>query len=223
MAVENSRGITTKINILASAKKLFYNNGYEKTTFSEICKASEVNPGSVVYHFNNKITIADIIYKKFLDELNSSVEKIFPADEIIQQNMIALGLHIKLLFENPAYRRFSAEVCSNRAYREEIDNLINSVPKAYLVAKQHMAEKKARFFFLSLLGMDGLLETYIDKHIKELDFAEILEYTLELHYSFLEHEEFRKRLERTLHIIENLSIETDDSFEIIISIQLKSE
>lgn len=165
MPVENTLGIATKINILAVARKLFYEKSYEKTTFSEICRNSDVNPGSVVYHFGNKITIAEIIYKKILDDLNSSVEKMVSNEEVIQQNMIALGLHLKRLFDNPSYRRFSSEVCSNRAYREEIDSLINSVPKAYHVAKQYMNEKKARFFFISLLGMDGLLETYIHKHI----------------------------------------------------------
>ena len=60
-----STGITSENSILNVAKSMFYENGYQNSKYSELCKRAGVNHGTLVYHFGNKETIANRIYSEF--------------------------------------------------------------------------------------------------------------------------------------------------------------
>lgn len=216
MPINNSSGITTKTRIIKACKVLFYQNGFTSVTFDEICKKSGTHPGSIAYHFKNKITIAQIIYEEIINLFSNKTADFFPDEDLAQQNMIALGIHIKLLFEDSAYRRFSSQVCAERAYNEELFGLIKSVPNAFLVAKQYMSEQKSYFYFNAFLGMESFIESYIHKHIENLNFKEISSYYLELHYPFLEKEDFLNRLNKMYQALDILDIESTENFKISI-------
>jgi len=55
-------------------KKLFYLNGYKKTTYKDICEMADSNPGLINYYFKTKKKIAEIIYGNFYVEIKTAVE-----------------------------------------------------------------------------------------------------------------------------------------------------
>ena len=80
-----------------------------------------------------------------------------------------------------------------------------------------MSEQKALFYFAAMIGMDGYLESYIDRDIDRLTFDEIFNYYLELHYSFLEKVDFSRRLDRVYEDLGTLEIRVSEDFELSIA------
>jgi AcrR family transcriptional regulator len=217
MATENKNGISTRKKILSTCRHLFYEEGFSAVTFAGICKATNTNPGSVSYHFKSKINIALLIYQEIMETLSNESKALFPDSDLTQQRMLALAMHLRLLYDNAKYRRFSAEVCTQRAYDKELSRFVYSYSEPFLVAKEYMSEQKALFYFAAMIGMDGYLESYIDRDIDHLTFDEIFNYYIELHYSFLEKMDFSKRISRVYEDLGTLDIRISEDFKLSIA------
>ena len=75
---ETEKGKDTKQKIVNSAKKLFYEQGYEATTVMQITKDAEVNNGLFTYYFGSKIALAGMISTQFrLDMRNCVSQKMY--------------------------------------------------------------------------------------------------------------------------------------------------
>lgn len=206
MKNNNKSGIATKERIISTCKGLFYEKGYTATTFAEICEKSNVNPGSIAYHFTNKVNIAGKIYNELTNNYFKAAKKYFPHFDKIQMNMLALGIHIKLLYRDPHYRLFSAQYLSERAYDHDLTYFIDSLPNIYPIIKKVMDQQKAEFYFAAYLGMGGYIESYIDAHINELSFEKTVCYYLELYYLFLDKDDLNYRINIVLESLEQLKV-----------------
>ncbi|MDO4288812.1 MAG: TetR/AcrR family transcriptional regulator [Eubacterium sp.] len=217
MATENKKGITTRKKILDTCRDLFYERGFMALTFSEICKQTDTNPGSVSYHFKSKINIALLIYSEIMEKLADLARVYCPEEDHLRQRMFALGLHLKLFYSNANYRRFSAEVCTQRAYDTKLDHFVYSHSEPFLLSKQYMEEKQAKLYFAAFVGMDGYLESYIADHIDDFTFEDILTSYLELHYSFLDHTALHQNIEATQKKLDDFPIAIGPAFLIDLS------
>lgn len=63
------KGIETRERIIASAKKLFYEHGYNKTTIKMITIDAGVSLSAIPYYFNKKEEIIREIYHSFLSQI----------------------------------------------------------------------------------------------------------------------------------------------------------
>lgn len=59
-------GLETKEKIYATAKKLFYEKGFVKTTLAEIARESGANKAMVSYYFGNKNNLALEVYNEYM-------------------------------------------------------------------------------------------------------------------------------------------------------------
>ena len=75
---EYQTSIETRNSILSACRELFYEKGFDKTTFVDICKRAEVNQGSIHYHFKNKENILRIIYEETIRKNNAAAEAVSP-------------------------------------------------------------------------------------------------------------------------------------------------
>ncbi|SHI12734.1 TetR/AcrR family transcriptional regulator [Clostridium intestinale] len=57
--------------ILDSAKELFINNGYNKTTTVDLCKTTNMSKGNIYHHFKNKEEIFLHVLKEYVQEIES--------------------------------------------------------------------------------------------------------------------------------------------------------
>jgi AcrR family transcriptional regulator len=70
--------ISTRDNIIEAANRLFYQHGYEHTSFSDIADAVQISRGNFYYHFKSKDEILDAVIhlrlsntQKMLDQWES--------------------------------------------------------------------------------------------------------------------------------------------------------
>ena len=104
--------------LIDTARKLFYKQGYEATTLSQISEISEINNGLITYYFGSKSNLASIIYTSFLlDFRNEIARQLF---EIKKSYKLELGItmetrcRIAINFNNKNLRRFDVEYSKER-------------------------------------------------------------------------------------------------------------
>ncbi len=76
------QGNKTKLRIINEANKLFYQQGFNATSFSNIVDATGLSKGNITYHFKNKQEILSGIVESRLadiDELLTAWNKEFPS------------------------------------------------------------------------------------------------------------------------------------------------
>ncbi|MEG0376946.1 MAG: helix-turn-helix domain-containing protein [Eubacterium sp.] len=62
-------GLETKESLYRSAKKIFYQKGYEKTTIKDIITDAKTKQGLLNYYFGAKENLAVQIYKDFSNDV----------------------------------------------------------------------------------------------------------------------------------------------------------
>lgn len=67
-------GIVTQEKLINSAKKLFYEYGYDKTTIKAICEDAEILRTGFVYYFKDKAALADHISNDVNTQLFHEIE-----------------------------------------------------------------------------------------------------------------------------------------------------
>lgn len=205
--INYSNGLATKEKILEGCKILFCEKGYKKTTFADIRERCEVNPGTIAHHFKNKKNIAATIYNSMIEKFLRYSEELFSERDTLQQNMLSAGMHLKLFYENHAYRRFSSEFSAEGMHSENLDVYKARVTKAYEVTREHVGEQKADFLFIAYKGMDCYIEPYISENIGSLKFENVFTYLMEIYYGFLPLEELGYRTAQALEGLAGLNIE----------------
>lgn len=123
--VKMSAGEKKKKLILDTCKKLFYRNGYENTTYEDICKAADIPPGTITYHFGSKRELAAIIDAEYERENKTYIEKMCGDRYSKTELMVIENYHMwKRIYEDENIRRFlldlSADKLSNASSIEAI-------------------------------------------------------------------------------------------------------
>ncbi|MEX3007080.1 TetR/AcrR family transcriptional regulator [Hoeflea sp. TYP-13] len=68
-------GKTTRADIVEAADQLFYRQGYEHTSFSDIADAVRISRGNFYYHFKSKDEILDAVIALRLADTQSMLEQ----------------------------------------------------------------------------------------------------------------------------------------------------
>ena len=66
---------TTRDHIVAAADQLFYRQGYEHTSFSDIAGAVKISRGNFYYHFKTKNEILDAVISQRLDNTRRMLQR----------------------------------------------------------------------------------------------------------------------------------------------------
>ncbi|WP_373482063.1 TetR/AcrR family transcriptional regulator [Acetobacterium sp.] len=122
------KGLQTEQIILQTAKILFYNNGYAKTSMRDICAETGIQLGTLTYYFKKKKDIAERIYSEFIVRLMSFVRTKTYHDKMngIQLNFHKQIYHYHAIYSDPQTRAFHAEMLhSEYIYQEIILKLYN--------------------------------------------------------------------------------------------------
>ncbi len=120
--------------ILKTAKKQFYQFGFDNTTIRGIAKEANLNPSLAYYHFKGKYDIAHII----IDEYHLKVKKIFEdeyADSIEDPFLKLLVLYrygLREIYENDRDLDFYISVYQNSYYDRSLVEEFRQVADCYL-------------------------------------------------------------------------------------------
>jgi len=67
------QGEQTRNNIVKSANKLFYQQGFHKTAFSDIVKAVGLSKGNITYHFKSKKDILTAVFERRMEKTRNTL------------------------------------------------------------------------------------------------------------------------------------------------------
>ena len=70
--IENAK----RYNILHTAKRLFLNQGYHKTTIRQIVKEADTSTGNFYFYFPDKLSVLKIIAKEFITIFRNQIEQV---------------------------------------------------------------------------------------------------------------------------------------------------
>lgn len=105
-------GEQTKNKILEESKKLFYQNGYTKTTYSEISAIANINRALIPYHFKNKQILGIEIYRQIISDFYKIIDNVLDTQQFDSDFVSAIHTisYYRLLSANPAFIRFLSEL-----------------------------------------------------------------------------------------------------------------
>ena len=107
-----SVGQETKQKIILTARRLFYKNGLENTTYSQISKLASVNLGTIVYHFGTLEDLGRAIYDEILMERSDLTKQQFRKYKLYEKQtktVLALSeyrINTQSYLDYPKYARF---------------------------------------------------------------------------------------------------------------------
>jgi TetR/AcrR family transcriptional repressor of nem operon len=128
----------SKERILASAKELFHEYGFQQTSVDEILKKSGVTKSNFYYHFKSKEELGLIILQRFITLYESDVliktlgnKSLSPSGRLVEFYNSVKTFHINL--ENPRgcpFGNMAIEMSgSNENFREKLSAFFNSWEK----------------------------------------------------------------------------------------------
>lgn len=92
----------TELKIYKVAKEHFYKNGYYNTTVREIAKSAGVNSGLFNYYFQNKYTVAKMIYDEIFYNIKNLTMRYFSDEKNPAIFMgVMMRLHTYTLYSDP--------------------------------------------------------------------------------------------------------------------------
>lgn len=113
--VRQSAGAKKKQLIIDVCKKLFYERGYSKTTYEDICKAADIPPGTITYHFDGKRDIAAAIDAEYERENKTYIEKMCGSLYSKTDLMVIENFHMwKRIYEDEHIRRFLLDLSADK-------------------------------------------------------------------------------------------------------------
>lgn len=158
--VKMSAGEKKRKLILDTCKKLFYRNGYENTTYEDICEAADIPPGTITYHFGSKREIAAVIDAEYERENKTYIEKMCGERYSKTDLMVIELFHMwKRIYEDENIRRFLMDLS-----RDKLPNAsaIESVRYFYRCVMEDQGiqidDKELELIVSTQIGMtDGIL------------------------------------------------------------------
>ncbi|MPW27159.1 TetR family transcriptional regulator [Alkalibaculum sp. M08DMB] len=123
------KGLETRMRILHTAKKLFYDKGYHDTTVKEICDIADVKTGTFAYYFKTKDLLINAVYEDLLLKGNSFVaEKINRKINSVEKNTIVTFIYYMTIFKDERTISFHREVIG---FESSADYLQKNLTRMY--------------------------------------------------------------------------------------------
>lgn len=138
----------TQTRILQSAKRLFINKGYVKTTMKDIAEEGEVGVGTLYNYYPSKSGLLKEIFHTNMPDLSSQIEKIQKDDFLNLQEklyeMISKSMTIFHQFPRSFYRELLL-VSSNESERNTtITDKMLDIDKQFMTLVADMLEKEKK-------------------------------------------------------------------------------
>lgn len=114
--VRLSAGEKKRQHIIKVCKKLFYDKGYSSTTYDDICKAADIPPGTITYHFDGKLGIGMAIENEYEPQNKIYIEKMCANLGYSKTLLMAIeNFHMwRRNFEDEKLRRFLVDMSGER-------------------------------------------------------------------------------------------------------------
>ncbi|MCQ2735059.1 MAG: TetR/AcrR family transcriptional regulator [Alphaproteobacteria bacterium] len=194
----------TRQDILASARDIFYEKGYSKTTFDEIAKRINLTKGAVYWYFRNKPDIVAALINEYAENHLGALTSYVSADKCDFEQLIDMAIfnnHI-LKTDTTTYKFLFFITCQMEWSEAIINKIYPSIEQTKQVTRglfikvldKLKANKKIRsdvdILLISEILMatySGLLEAYFTKRLTN-DFDNAVKTGFQLIYNSIKTE-----------------------------------
>lgn len=171
MKYEN--GLETRETIIRVCSNLFYDKGYNATTYDLICQKAHVNRGSIYYHFKSKEEILNLIVG---DKIYASARKIvdayIPNCNNLEIYMLCVYIYWYMFIQDSKFRTLFISWAEN----------LNS--KLYTDAYLEIEKNQSDHFEYNTLDFSiwknagVILCLYVASHLDEFTYEQAAEYDI---------------------------------------------
>ena len=163
-------GLETQEKILDACRVLFYEKGYDKTTFADISKMTGINQSAIHYHFKSKENLLQLIYSATVKKNNELVE--FYSDRstnALAKFFFGGELYLYKAYRDAGYRRFFIDAA--RLLRTNADSFVNEQADIldFLKCKKGTDDEDKHFDLMVVASVDQMMLLYMDNNIANLD------------------------------------------------------
>ena len=99
MNVTQQRSAETRAQIIATARNLFAQNGYEATGVAEICTEAGLSKGAFYHHFPSKQDVFLAILQEWMQELDRQMVKITQGAKDVPSSLLTMAGMTGLVFQ----------------------------------------------------------------------------------------------------------------------------
>lgn len=162
------KGIDRRDRIVQSAKYLFYENGYNKTTVKMIKDHSQASLSAIPYYFKKKDEIVKDIYNSFLREIYNLLDETIEEEiDSYLKHFYASKIYYYIIFNNEKNNRFYYEVSVAQSNYELLDPTMSQINKNF--ARDFKIKKTEEEFKLIRMCDSGsrreILQNYYNQSI----------------------------------------------------------
>lgn len=180
-------GIETKRRILAACRKLFYEKGYQQTTFKDICAEAQVNQSAIHYHFKAKEALLAIIYEETVVKNNREVERFALRDTLpLTKYFLSNKLYIYKLLHDRRFFQLNLDATlflDTSHYDERIQIMASGIygKNRSLV----VLSERDYFNAMAVTGFDHSVLIYLSKDDALKDYNQLSAYAMEIYRNIL--------------------------------------
>jgi AcrR family transcriptional regulator len=183
-------GIRTKEKILNACKKLFYEKGYDDTTYDDICREGHVNRGLIHYHFQGKFNIGRQVFSKFLVDNNELVSKLvrrkLPDTPVQYLAAVNMRSYLNLLQNDESLRRFYYQISRVTQFTTAHLDFGEAYHRRYFDAfGQHPSDMDLRFIAAAVMGMSSAVHIMFTNGYLDTNIEDYIDHRISLFYSLM--------------------------------------
>jgi AcrR family transcriptional regulator len=98
------RSMETRVDILASAEKLFSQKGYEATSVADICADADISKGALYHHFPTKHALFMTLLEDWLKTLDQQMLNFTDSLQSVPQSLIQMADMLGFVFQSAGGR-----------------------------------------------------------------------------------------------------------------------
>ena len=171
-------GAETKEQILRACQTLFYEKGYEETTYNDICALAHVNRGLIPYHFKSKDAIKQLIGNQEGKKLFQQADALSVKLNYLGQYVFTTYLYWYKFFHDAKYRRFFSF-----SFINSDDLTVYDVQAYYQVPSVETLSPTAELNLALFSGQQAILSAYISRHFDRFTYEQVAGFELHMNLS----------------------------------------
>lgn len=171
--VKIKAGERKKQLIIDTCKRLFYQKGYNNTTYEMICESADIAPGSITYHFSSKKDIAILIANENTAKLREYAASFVREEDVGHWTFTSVVIWFRWFFflVDPSLRRFFSELYIDATY-------LHSVIELFAIHQQHgmKTQEETGLYLLAstIIGQDYLILNMLEDSPEHFSLSQIV-------------------------------------------------
>lgn len=213
-------GIETRNKILDACRKLFYQKGYEKTTFKDICLMAHINQSSIHYHFKAKEAILKTIYDETVEKNEREVRKYASEDTLpFARFLLSTKLYLYKMLRDRRYLQLNLDA-SRVLNISKFEEHIHAMVSYFFEHDENFVSltEESLYTLMAVAGFDSSILLYLQNHADSCKFDVLSYHCTEMYRRIMNigDEEFHKASQQVDEIstrVDWASLETNFDME----------